>query len=398
MTRARQHAHLLLEQGRLDLAEKEFRRALADDPGDAEAHAFLGLVLSNLERYREGLAEAKTAIGLAPDSPLGHLVLADALIGLDRPKEAEKAAREAIRLDPASADAWATLSAALTDQRKREDALEAAENALALNPEHSGAINLRAIALTRLGRRDEAAQTVEGALGRDPENAVTHANRGWTLLHQNDVRGAMLAFREALRLEPDNEWARSGILEAMKARNPVYRALLRYFLWMDRLSNGQRWGVIIGGYLAARFIPLLWIVYLPVVLLTWTGDAFFSMLLLLDPFGRLVLNREEKIAGGLVGACLIGGLAVSVAGLAGAGSALFAMGLGMMALAIPIAGTARVPASKRRLSVLYTASLALVGAFAAFHLLRQPGGHETLNLIYILGIVAYTWAGNVLAR
>ena len=400
MTAARDRAFLLLQQGRLDLAEPELRRALADDPGDAEAHALLAYVLTDLDRAGEALDEANSAVGLAPDLPLAHLARSGALLHLDRAKDAEAAAREAIRLDPGNADAFAALAAALTDRRQRQEALDAAEQALALDPEHPGATNLRAIALTRLGRRDEAAGALEGALSRDPENAVSHANRGWTLLHQNDVKGAMLAFREALRLEPGNEWARSGILEAMKARNPVYRGLLAYFLWMDRLSSGQRWGVIIGGYLAARFIPLLWIVYLPVVLLTWTGDSFFSLLLLLDPFGRLVLNREEKIAAGLVGGCLIGGLALSIAGVAGAPEALFPVGLGLMALAIPVAGTARQPARKRRLSLLYTAALAMVGAFAAYHLLANPMGttHQLLGGIYVLGVVAYTWLGNLLVR
>jgi len=400
MTSALQRAFLLLQQGRVDLAEPELRRALAEDPNDAEAHALLAFTLTDLDRAPEALGEANTAIGLAPDLTTGHLARSQALLQMDRAVDAEASAREAIRLDPGDADAFAALSAALTDRRQRQEALDAAEQALALNPEHTTATNLRTIALVRLGRKDEASGALEGALSRDPENAVSHANRGWTLLHQNDVKGAMLAFREALRLEPGNEWARSGILEAMKARNPIYRGLLAYFLWMDRLSSGQRWGVIIGGYLAARFIPLLWIVYLPVVLLTWTGDAFFSLLLFLDPFGRLVLNREEKISAALVGTCLIGGLAVSVAGLAGAPEALFVVGLGLMALAIPIAGTARQPEGKKRLSVLYTAALAMVGGFAAFHMLTNPLGsmHETLGGIYALGIVAYTWLGNILAR
>lgn len=400
MTSARQRAFLLLQQGRVDLAETELRRALAEDPNDAETHALLALALCDLSREAEALEEANRAIGLAPELTPAHLARSQALLQLDRAADAEASAREAIRIDPADADAFAALSAALTARRQRQEALDAAEQALRLDPEHPSATNLRAIALVRLGRRDEASGAIEGALSRDPENAVSHANRGWTLLHQNDVKGAMLSFREALRLEPGNEWARSGILEAMKARNPVYRGLLAYFLWMDRLSSGQRWGVIIGGYLAARLVPFLWIVYLPVVLLTWTGDSFFSLLLLLDPFGRLVLNREEKAVAALVGTCLIGGLGLGIAGLAGAPEALFPVGLGLMALAIPIAGTARAPEGKRRLSVLYTAALAMVGAFAAFHMLANPLGdmHVTLGGIYVFGIVAYTWAGNLLVR
>ena len=36
------------------------------------------------------------------------------------------------------------------------------------------------------------------------------------------------------------DWARVGMIEALKARNPVYRLLLLYFLWMSRLARRAR--------------------------------------------------------------------------------------------------------------------------------------------------------------
>ena len=69
---------------------------------------------------------------------------------------------------------------------------------------------------------------------------------GWTLLHDGDPRKAMGHFREALRLDPGMEWARAGIVEAMKARSLIYRIFLSYFLFMNRLSGNAQWATVCG--------------------------------------------------------------------------------------------------------------------------------------------------------
>ena len=396
---ARSRALVLLGQGRADLAEPELRRALADAPDDAELYAFLALALSFLDRPGGGLAEAERAVGLAPDWAFPHYARAVALNRLDRLDAAVAAAREAIRLDPEDARPYVTMSAALLDLRKREDALDAAETALALDPENTSAANLRALALVQLGRRDEAAATVEGVLSRSPDDAVSHANRGWTLLHQDRHREAMDSFREALRLDPGNDWARSGIVEAMKARNVVYRQLLRYVLWMQRLSAGQRWGVLIGGYLLAQLVPPLLVVYLPVVLLTWAGDSLFNLVLFLDPFGRLVLTRDERIGAALVGACVLGGAALGVGGLAAGAPSVAVVGMGLLALALPVGGTFARPPRRRRMAAVYTAALVLVGAGAVVALaLGRDDAAATLGGLFALGVIGFTWLANLFTR
>src|SRR5581483_7555851 len=107
-------------------------------------------------------------------------------------------------------------------------------------------------ALVKLGRKTEAASTIDGALQRDPENARSHANQGWTYLHRGEPKLAMVHFREALRIDPTLDWARAGMVEALKAHNVIYRWVLRYFLFMSRLNKQARWGILIGGYIGYR--------------------------------------------------------------------------------------------------------------------------------------------------
>src|SRR5690349_19950882 len=229
---AYQRALILHQQRRFGDAEKELRQGLSAAPHDGRMHAMLALCLVEQKRFREASAEAEQAVGLEPDLDFAHYAMAKVLLHRNRPGDAAGAINEAVRLDPYNADFFALLAAIRFEQRSWPSALEAAERGLQSDPEHDGCNNLRAMALVKLGRSDAAGQTIVGALHRNPDNAITHANQGWTLLHGGQPKQAMLHFREALRLDPTNSWAKAGIVEAIKARNPIYRWLLMYFLWM----------------------------------------------------------------------------------------------------------------------------------------------------------------------
>ncbi len=303
-------AQLLLAQFRPADAERELLQALAAQPDDSSALALLALSRSEQNKGPEALDAIRTGIGLAPDRAYLHYVHAVTLENLLRHKEARTAINEALRLDPDDEDSFTLLASIELASRDWNAGLAAAEQALALNPEHVNAANLRAMALVNLGRKEEASATVDYALQREPENAFSHANQGWTCLHRNDPRRAQDHFHEALRLEPDLEHARNGMLEALKARNPIYRAMLAYFLWMGRLSTKFQWALVIGAFFGGRLArntvaaqphlgwviwPLLTLFYI-FIYLSWTAVPMFNLLLRFDRFGRHVLSRDQRLA------------------------------------------------------------------------------------------------------
>src|SRR5262249_2378545 len=147
--------------------------------------------------------------------------------------------------------------------------LEAAERGLNAEAGHTGCANLRAMALNQLGRGAEAGRALHDALAQDPENAVTHANQGWTALQTGDAKKALEHFREALRLDPTNDWAKSGMVESLKAQYFVYRLMLKYQFYMSRLSGRRQWWTLIGIYVVARIIPFMFIPYLLFVFISW---------------------------------------------------------------------------------------------------------------------------------
>ena len=309
---------VLIATGRWADAEKELRRLLTSDPQSAFLHARLAFVLVVQDRHQEATDEARHAIGLDPELPFAHHALAMALLERGRPDEAIAAVGEAMRLDPYEADYHGLRAAAYVGKSDWATALRSADAGLALEPDHDACRNFRSLALRQLGRRDEADATTRGTLRRRPDDAFAHANQGWSALHARDYAAAQTHFREALRLDPNQNYAREGILEALKAKNPLYRGLLRWKLWMSTLSGGKQWAVVIGLYVLYRLSasaarntpalkPLLYPVmglYLVFVLMTWLGDPIFDSLLRLNKFGRLALTDNRRRASNVLLAAL----------------------------------------------------------------------------------------------
>jgi tetratricopeptide (TPR) repeat protein len=370
---------ILLETKRYKDAEAMLREALAVSPNTAHAHGLLSFTLHQLDRNVEALREAETAIGLAPNDPSGYYCRALALLALERVRSAMGAIQEAIRLNPESARYHAVVSRIHAKSKSWQRALHAAQEGLRFDPQDVQCTNLRGLALVNLGRREEARQAIATALARDPENALTHANQGWALLHAGDHEQALTHFREALRLNPLLDWARSGIVEALKARNPIYRLVLRYFLWVSRLTEAEQWetvAVVSGAWRAlrviARQVPILYIVVFPLSLLysafavlTWTARPFFALVLRFDRLGRLALPKEEIVASNWVAACLLTagiGLILSMALWNLTFLVLFIVALAMI---LPISAVFRCsPGIGRIILATYGALLALAGLLA----------------------------------
>ena len=320
-------AELLVHVGRYDDAVTELRQAQAAEPENAYALALLAMCLAEQKKYAEASQAAKCAIGLAPDNPYPYLAQSIVLERRNRSAEAEAAIREAIALDPNNTLYHAHLARVLFNQRRWKQAREAAEAGLALDPEDVDCTNLRAMSLVKLGEKSGAGEALATALKRDPEDAFSHANLGWALLEQRRPEQAMEHFRESLRLNPESEWARAGMVEAMKARYFVYGLMLNYFLWMMKLSRQAQWGFVLGGWLGyqvlrqvaknnqalAPWITPFLIAYIAFVVMTWVASPLFNLVLRLNRFGRLALSREQIITSNWVGLCLLGAIGSLIA-------------------------------------------------------------------------------------
>ena len=223
-------------------------------------------------------------------------------------------------------------------------------------------------------------------------------------------------FREALRLDPTLEYARLGMIEALKARYWLYRQVLGYFLWLGRLSVQVRWGLMIGLLVLQRVVatiardnpglqpvldPLL-IAYIAFVLTTWTAVPLSNLFLRLNRFGRHALSPAQRQASNWVGVFV-------VLALAGVGWALvdatygflgWPIALGFILLLIPISGTCACESGwPRRVMLLYT--VAMVGVMALAVALIGVGvhydGRDNATAVACVRIALALLQGNVWA-
>jgi tetratricopeptide (TPR) repeat protein len=318
---------------------------------------------------------------------------------------------EAIRLNCYQASYFGLLSRCKYNQKLWQDALGAALQGLTIDPENIECLNYRALSLSQLGKGDEAVEAVESAIAMAPLDASCYASSGWILLsHGKSQEKALEYFREALRLNPTLEWARSGIIEALKAKNPVYRLMLRYFLWSSRLNNVTRWVFTIGLYFAVRLllvglnevglkqlVIVVAIGYLLFVILTWIIDPLFTLLLRLDKFGRLALSETEIQQSNCWGACFgITILCIAVYLFTTHHTALIgAIVFGL--LLIPTAASFNCEVGfPRKTMIIYTVGLAALGAFGIILSLYSIKLLIIPITLFLLGAVASSWVATLL--
>ncbi len=418
MTAHLARGHLLLQQSRPRQAIDEYRQHLVEDPNDPQAHAHLALCLGELEQYGEATEHAQQAIGLAPDAGFPHFVAAHIFAQRNRLDEAKKAIDQAIELEPYFPSFFYLRGVIAAEQHRWEDALADADAGLKIDPEDTDCLNLRTKSLMKLGRRQEAGESIEAALRHDPHNAHTHATQGWTLLEQRQPKQAMEHFREALRLEPDFEWARAGIVEAMKARHFLYRIFLGYIFWMSRMSPRARWGIVIGGYVGFRLLsnvsvthpawsawllPLM-IAYIAFALLTWLAGPLFNLLLRVSRFGRLALSADQTRAANLFGALLVTSLGLLAAAFYIGNSLLLIAALYTGLLMLPATAIFTCPSGWPRWTMIGgTVALAIAGAVSLSQariieeaIVTTDMGQSADNL-FLYGIIGSQFLANYLA-
>lgn len=404
-------AMLLYRQARYEQAAQELHGVLAETPNDARSHALLGMCLMRQDKLKEAQAEADQAVGLAPDSPFTHYTRSVVLQHRRRYAEAEQAIREALQLDSANADNYSQLSVVLYQQKKWQAVLDASLEGLKFEPDHAGCNNLRTMALTELGDAQAAIATADSALARDPDDEYAHASKGWALLHERKPNEALEHFREALRLNPNFSYAQQGIIEALKARNIVYRWMLAYFLWMGRLDDSAKWLVILGGYFGMKilrnigesnpqlqpwFLPIQ-IAYLVFVALTWFAVPFFNLLLRFNRFGRLALPREQRIASNWFAACCLTALVGLGLGLwTDHITAYLLAGFGMgMALPLTMIYSMDEGWPRQGMTLLATA-MAVVGVATLGASFMDLSIGPNLGMLFAFGFIASPWIANAL--
>ncbi|MGB0840222.1 MAG: tetratricopeptide repeat protein [Chitinophagales bacterium] len=391
-----ERVYILIQQKRYELAEKELRNVLAQAPEDPEALSLMALCYLQMKRIPEGIEMAQKAIAAEPSQSYNYYILSSAYAETGDFKQAEELIRQAIALNPYEADYFQNLALLHFNKRDWEKALETVEHALQINAEHVGSLNLRARILLKMDRNEEAANSFNTSFSRDPYNAHTHANQGWAKIENGQYEEALQHFSEALRINPNLEYAKTGIVEAMKAKNPIYAMFLKFNVALGKMSGQAQMGLIIGLVVVANIIPILLPIYLVFVLFSWFSSEVFDSLLRLNTYGRNALSEQQITTSNflllLVGIGAFGFVSYYLLHI----PIGFSLGWVSLGLLFPVIGTLRMylPSAKRK-SSYYMYGTIFLGVVALF--LEATTGNPMPYLNYFTyAVVGYTWVAQFL--
>jgi TolB-like protein/DNA-binding winged helix-turn-helix (wHTH) protein/Flp pilus assembly protein TadD len=137
-------------------------RALALDPREPAAHAWLGIILAEHDWNWAGAERSfRRALELNPNFAYAHKLYAEHLSYAGRFEEAIAEAELARRLDPLSVVANSLVGIVLYRARRYEQALAPLQQAIELNPYHPTPYLPQGLALSMLGRHEDAIAALE---------------------------------------------------------------------------------------------------------------------------------------------------------------------------------------------------------------------------------------------
>lgn len=280
------HIHygdLLLQLGRLDQAEEQYRQALAQDPdlshalhgraqvalarqdpaaavelleravelapSHGEAQALLARAYRQLgksdEAERQLLLASAHPDATVPRDPVLEEMRAEAvssrsytqrglrLVDQGRFVDAETAFRRVLEIRPGTARDLANLGGALARQQRYEEAIARYEQALELEPGDPLTANSLAMAHAETGRPELAIEQLERIVERDPAYAEARYNLGLLLDRRGEREAAIDHYREALRLDPALIDARNNLATALAATGQVDQAIETWRLALE---------------------------------------------------------------------------------------------------------------------------------------------------------------------
>jgi TolB-like protein/DNA-binding winged helix-turn-helix (wHTH) protein/Flp pilus assembly protein TadD len=178
-------------------AEKEYKRAIALNPGYATAHHWYAFHLIVMGRNSEGIAELRKAESLDPLSLIISADLADALCIAHLYDESVQQSRRTLEMDPNFAIAHYELGQAFVQKRMLNEAIEQFQRAIELSRSTDIFDANLAYAYATSGRKEEAMKIVKDLEDRQTRHSSTDASVALTYVGLADKDQAMIWLNKA---------------------------------------------------------------------------------------------------------------------------------------------------------------------------------------------------------
>jgi tetratricopeptide (TPR) repeat protein len=184
-----------LKLNRNDEAIETLKRALGNDPKDAVIHGGLGQAYAAEGKYRESIEETRQAINLKPADKRWRDLLDQTV---------DNMVSEAVRYLEAD---------------KYSEARDLLTVVLGVQPENYSALTFVGVAQFRLQHYSEAVKALQQSSRIDPKQHLTWGVLGDVYSAQGKHHDALDAYKEALRLRPEDKRWQNGLKRAQDALN-----------------------------------------------------------------------------------------------------------------------------------------------------------------------------------
>ncbi len=192
------------------------RRAAASAPHEEEHWLNLTRELMELSRFPEAVVEAHNGLAVNPKSYALRLRLGAAYLAAGRYAEAESTFRDLVAAgDPLPLGYVGLAQVLLRTGRAEEAATELAEAEKKLGEKFLLSY-FQGLALARAAKPAEALVAFQQAVRLDPKNTEAHLNLGKTQLTLGHAKEAIPKLQEALRLDPGNTQAKRLLSQAYR--------------------------------------------------------------------------------------------------------------------------------------------------------------------------------------
>jgi serine/threonine-protein kinase len=229
-------------------AEEAFARAIAADPGFAEAHALLALArwkhyqeTREPERARRALDSAERAVSLAPALPEGHLALGVVELGRGRSAEAAASFQRAQDLAPADDAVCRRIAEAYAALGRHAEAEAMYRRAIDLRPSYWESYNIQGAFFLAQGKLAPARAAFQKVIDLRPDGDIGYTNLAAAHILGGQLKEAEPLLHAALRIKPSPA-VHNNLGFVYYSTGRFDEAAREFRLAVEDLESAPRWG------------------------------------------------------------------------------------------------------------------------------------------------------------
>jgi protein O-mannosyl-transferase len=208
---------IALSHQQLDDADRDFARALANDPNHPGALDKMGDVLVARGQTTQGIADLeRSAIEAQTDTTM--IDLGNAYLKADSIEAAVRSFRSALKLDPSRTDVVVFLGALLSEHGHPDEAVPYLEQAVARQPSSGIDRALLSVAYAELARTADAAAAANAAVGLGGNDERVYLFAGEAMLRVERAADAETYCARAVQLSPSDPEALTALGAAKAAQ------------------------------------------------------------------------------------------------------------------------------------------------------------------------------------